>query len=69
MDPLNLRVLDGVGLGISAFVVRTVLIVVDEGRRIGQRTDGDSAECAVVLGALWLFGVSVSRRVVVGLVA
>jgi hypothetical protein len=36
MDPLNLRVLDGVGLGVSAFVVRTILIVVDEGRRTGQ---------------------------------
>ena len=69
MDPLNLRVLDGVGLGVSAFVVRTVLIVVKERRRIGQRTDCDSAECTIVLGALCLFGVFVSRRVVVGLVA
>jgi hypothetical protein len=49
-------------------VVRTVFVV-GERRRIGQRTDCDSAGSAIVLGALCLFGVFVSRPGVVGLVA
>jgi hypothetical protein len=68
MDPLNLRVLDGVGLGIGAFVIRTIVIVAER-RRIGQGTDCDSAESTVVLRALCVFGVFVSRPVVVGPVA
>lgn len=68
MDPLNFRVPDGVGLGVCAFVVRTVFIVAER-RRVGQRTDCDSSGSAILLGALCLLGVFVSGPVVVSLVA
>jgi hypothetical protein len=67
MDPLNLGMLEGVGFGVGALVIRTVVVVVVRRWGVGQRTDGDSARRSIVLWTIVLVRISVGCPVAVAL--
>lgn len=66
VDPLNLLVSCRIRLGVGAFMIRSV-IVRDEGWRVGQRADGNSAEFSIALVLVGSLGIPVGCPSVGGL--